>query len=427
MRQNKSRKYRQRRKRSRRQIVKQFGGDYYFEDIVFSSFKGEDHVTATKKHILVFNPDVKKTMESEINGAIDILAKGTCDTWLACHGDCHAVLKKWLDRELTSTAYILRVLSKSIISTKESNEPLHIRIVGDSYGTGKWAEDSLERKFRIINDIGPTQSRLIMGFGPSASGKTYWAKNIIEMLHGANPEFPDTFMSIDGGVYREASLVYQTIINTIQQTCIEGLTNLVLSSWKPLEHSLFDSSIVKQSVTEFLLAQKRNYRIHISLYVPETLGDCGELANLRIKHCDSKYSKYIDITDDKKHWLGILFWQHKHGRDCDLTEVYRCTGCEESGQSREKKEGKKYSSGAYDNSMKQGLTELVKAPGGQIIVHNAGRVGGISFIESCGTDVAINTILNSEENMQKYSFITEHEYHKKSPDVWHVSKCPPSL
>jgi hypothetical protein len=131
--------------------------------------------------------------------------------------------------------------------------------------------------------------------------------------------------------------VYQTIIKTIEQTCIEGLTNLVLSSWNPLEHSLFDSSIVKQSVTEFLMAQ-HTHGVHISLYVPETLGDCGELANLRIKHCDSKYSKYIDITDDEQHWLGILFWQHKHGRDCDFTEVYRCTGCEESGQSREKKE-----------------------------------------------------------------------------------------
>lgn len=112
MRQNKSRKYRQRRKRSRRQSVKQFGGDYYFEDIVFSSFKGEDHVTATKEHILVFNPDVKITMESEIKGAIDILAKGTCYTWLACRGKCHTVLKKWLDLELTSTAYITCSLQK---------------------------------------------------------------------------------------------------------------------------------------------------------------------------------------------------------------------------------------------------------------------------------------------------------------------------
>ena len=272
-------------------------------------------------------------MESEIKGAIDILAKGTCDTWLACHGECHAVLKKWLDLELTSTAYILRVLSKSIISTKEPKERLHIRIEGDGDVKGNWAEDFEKGNFHIINDIGPTQSRLIMGFGPSASGKTYWAKNIIEMLHGANPEFPDTFMSIDGGVYREASWVYQTIIKTIEQTCIEGLTNLVLSSWNPLEHSLFDSSIVKQTVTEFLLAQHKD-GVHISLYVPETLGDCGELVNLRIKHCDSKYSKYINITDDKEHWLGILFWQHKHGRDCDLKEVYRCTGCEESGQSR---------------------------------------------------------------------------------------------
>jgi hypothetical protein len=42
-----------------------------------------------------------------------------------------------------------------------------------------------------------------MGIGPSASGKTYFAKTIITMLSNTDLYFPKSFLSIDGGIYRE--------------------------------------------------------------------------------------------------------------------------------------------------------------------------------------------------------------------------------
>mgnify|MGYP001616296616 CR=1 FL=1 len=47
-----------------------------------------------------------------------------------------------------------------------------------------------------------------MGFGPSASGKSYWTKNIIKIFCKIYDNYPDTFISVDGGIYRETSKIY---------------------------------------------------------------------------------------------------------------------------------------------------------------------------------------------------------------------------
>ena len=88
-----------------------------------------------------------------------------------------------------------------------------------------------------------------MGLGPSAAGKTFWAKNVIKLMGKANNNFPRSFLSVDGGLVRELSYVYQDIIRALaKHPKIDGLNNLVSSGWDPFHKSLFKAGHVKKSV-----------------------------------------------------------------------------------------------------------------------------------------------------------------------------------
>ena len=69
------------------------------------------------------------------------------------------------------------------------------------------------------------KKRLIMGFGPSASGKTFWTENVIKMMDKADPNFPKVFMSVDGGIIREFSEIYQEVVRNTPKIIL-GFKNL---------------------------------------------------------------------------------------------------------------------------------------------------------------------------------------------------------
>jgi hypothetical protein len=288
--------------------------------------------------------------------------------WKSCSGECDSIVRALMTAELASTAYMLRALAASVLSVEKAytlefatTEPL----------TGLWEIDC--EVVRIVRLGDPVPGRLMMGFGPSASGKTYWAKSLLTLCTSADPTFPKTLLTIDGGTYRAVSVVYKAVVEEAARICALGFDNLVLSTWSPTRTSLFSSDIVKKSIITFL----RQQRIPISLYVPETLGDCG---HFRPKNCNSKYASYIAITHDA-HWIGLLIWQHINGAACDQEGVMRCVGCTESGQKREVEEGKKYSNSAYEHSMQEGEKEFRMAPGGQYKIHNGGGPGRISTFQ----------------------------------------------
>jgi hypothetical protein len=212
------------------------------------------------------------------------------------------------------------------------------------------------------------------------------------MLSNNDPNFPKSFLSIDGGIYREKSYIYQKIIKLIKLTKYNGLKNLVLSGYHlktsitnrkiNKRHSLFDPKILKKKVIEYLSKREK-----ISLYIPDTLGGC-------FFDCSSIYKKYITITDDSKSWIGLLIWQHKTHNECDYIEGYKCKGCTESGKDREKNEGKIYSSAAWKNSMKNGRYYMMQAPGGRYEIHN----GGTKKSKSVIIDHSSNKILKNIPN-----------------------------
>lgn len=347
-------------------------------------------------------------IQTQVFAAIQTISnpKAICNKkeWKACTSNCFTTLHGLVDQEIHSTAYILRALSKMVLSidpvtikftitSKNSLEILTLTRPSDIL-TGIWEHDSQYIQMEPF-DLILISPRLIMGFGPSASGKTYWAKTLITIL-SEDPTFPKTFLSIDGGILRDASLVYQTILDVIKSQCLSGLDNLVLSSFSLLRGSIFDSEVIKSIILKFL---ERN---RMSLYVPETLGGCG---SMRPSSCDGKIKKYVSLTGDTN-WIGVCIWQHLHGSECIYEGQQTCVGCSESGKAREIKEGKKYSDISYDHSYTQGLKELAKAPGGQFNIHNCGRPNGQSTIQFNIDDRMLQPLLNAD-NQAKYKYVLD--------------------
>ena len=346
--------------------------------------------------------------------------------WTECLKGCKTTLSKLIKDEIESTAYILRVLSNSVLSVEDTNNELIFHVDGDNdllekikngvELTGRWEHDKQFFKLKPLGDPNrPT--RLIMAFGPSASGKTVLGATIVKLIseNANNATFPKTFLKIDGGDMRTYSMMYQYIINTITSepynTRISGYSNLVAATLadniKSLgkNPSLFDSGIVKKTIKTYLTNLRDNEKFSISLYIPETIAWCGG------RDCQKKYKKYIEISkppagptgaEAEDDWVGLYIYQHKCTKGCSntCTETnpnYKCETTTESGSAREKTEGKKYSSGGYDAAEKNGLIEIKKAPGGRIIIHSSGRKDGVSRITEYDIDNRQLLAQNNEE------------------------------
>ena len=338
-------------------------------------------------------------VKEKVNAAIQSLYafKPSCDEpddWVICYGKCESEIARLMKAELSSTAYMLRALAASILSTNAT--PFTLKAITPT--TGLWTNDY---KSIVLGTLGKPvpKGRLLMGFGPSAAGKTHWAKTIVKLL--STPEFPDTFVSVDGGIYREASVVYQYMVEGAAAACVKGFDNLVLASYSLYRSSLFQSDAVKKQMMDWLAIQT----VPISLYVPDTLGDCGWGP---LPACKSKIAKYVKVTGDKEGWIGLLIWQHKTKALCPFKGEQVCVGCKESGGARELAEGKKYSGTMYDHSMSQGDMMMKAAPGGSYKIHNCGRADGISHIEDYTAESAnqraIRTVLEDETNKRDYKY-----------------------
>ena len=252
-----------------------------------------------------------------------------------------------------------------------ANQSVEFRVTAPL--TGLWEDDKTRIQLVRLGALPHAPARLLMGFGPSASGKTHWTRPLLTLFSTTNPHFPKTLLSIDGGIQRATSIVYKAVVEEADRVCVLGFSNLVVAGMS-MYTSLFDSDSVKNRLVEFLKRQT----IPISLYVPETLGDCGAY---RMKTCATKYADYLAITGDRASWIGLLIWQHKTADECDQAGARRCVGCTESGTAREIGEGKKYSNGAHAHSMAEGDKEIGIAPGGRYKIHNGGAAGRISLLQ----------------------------------------------
>ena len=309
--------------------------------------------------------------------------------WKYCKKNCVDNLIPLIKKELKSTAFMLRFMSNSTIDITADDtglmgqHPLTFIYKHNPAKpiTGIWENDKDLFDLKPLDLRGNANARFIAGLGPSAAGKTYWAKNAIELLGKTDPTFPKSFLSIDGGSAREFSEVYQDIIRALKEHPeIGGFKNLVSAGWDPIHTSLFSAGQVKKATMEYLKEQKikNNGRGIVSLYVPETLGN-------PLKKSKPILDKFVEATGDYR-WIGLYIWQgvtpkkDKEWVDKIKKQYSRSLASENieaksttvSGQSREKTEGKLYSSSAYGTSKTHGLAMMKIAPGARIDIHNSG-------------------------------------------------------
>ena len=339
-------------------------------------------------------PDLDEDKEKKIKEALTNL-KSNLEEWQSCEGDCSKPLKELIKEEIESTFYILNLLQNSTIS---EGEDLTIVFYKDSNYTltNKFETDMENITMKIVNTYGfeirpdeveqyKKKKRLILGFGPSASGKTFWAEEIIKLMSTNNEEFPKIFLQIDGGLAREHSKIYQEIIRVVKKKKgIAGIENLV---YKYDRLSLFNSNKIKVLIEKFLEKEKKRKKLKknpISLYVPLTLSFCPII-------CKGKYNKYIKITGDND-WIGLFIYQHKHKntKDCPFPDGYKCEGTITSGEKRQQTEGKKYNPDNYESSFKNGIYNVMKAEGANIIIHNSGSKDNSSIIFDFSDEPKIN-------------------------------------
>ena len=325
--------------------------------------------------------------------------------WIQCEGKCYDILHKYAVKELESTAFILRLFAKSMIDI-ENPKKKEVTVIyegSDDFReiTGKWMrKKGWVKKKRVAQDlkyftidIAQENPRLIMALGPSSAGKTFSSETVMKMIKNADTKFPTKFLSIDGGIYREESMVYQTILDSMCKDVI-GFADLVSpGAWEEMKHgTIFSAGTAKKEIAAWL----KSKGIKISLYIPETLGAPDTVASRPF----DKIKKYIKITGDSN-WIGLLIWQHLNDAEiskkkknkigkwkvmCDFPEEQKCKGTVPLGRNREKGEGKIYSPGAWLNSMKNGEKMLKKARGLRVDLHNSGQKAHKSTIKEYPLD-----------------------------------------
>ncbi len=409
----------------------------------------------------ILNPDIMNltNAEADIERVIDLVTKPKEEAmarkeektgrqvepkWIYCKKDCVVALVNQIENEVNSTAFMLRVLTNSVIDITDGTLPLKFYYINKNNEplTGVWSDkkDKKAKKiipgdhrfFRIVQlDGSSIRGRLIMGLGPSASGKTFWAENVIKLLRKTDAYFPRSFLSVDGGLVRELSYVYQDIIKALEKhPKIDGLNNLVSSGFDPFHTSLFSAGDVKSKIKKYLDLQSNMYTnsinaqraLHrhppikktspVSIYVPETLGS-PDVPILK-DGFKKGVGKYVKITGDEK-WLGLYIWQGRTPNEDKswvnkfkkqnpqfANENIDALSTTLSGKSRELTEGKKYSSTAYNNSKDHGYSAIGKAPGARIDIHNSGG----KYVPHSGV---ISDITLDEDSNKLYSILFEGE------------------
>ena len=204
-------------------IIDAITGKFYekelFSSLFFMNNSGKDFITKMND-LEIFSDNTFSVLNQKTN------------QWRQCKKDCATVLEHFINSELSSTAFILRVIFNSLVkaisssSSSSSYESIYILYNNPRKIslTGNWDDD---KHFFSIESTYKGNARLILGFGPSASGKTYWTRTVISLFREKLVEFPQVFLSIDGGLVRELSMVYQMILNQIKLSNFNGFVNLV--------------------------------------------------------------------------------------------------------------------------------------------------------------------------------------------------------
>lgn len=334
--------------------------------------------------------------------------------WGKCEQDCFEISSELIDAELDHVQYYMNVIQNGFINKDVIfTPPTHMSwsTAKDELSIQSFKTKSVHRKsVKGGKYYSPTWSGgddvdIIVVSGPSASGKTFWTKmGLLDHLYPST-----TFFVIDGGDYRELSVMYQLInllaktpmnelitqklletTNIKDKSLIHKLAKLQLSGWggqgivnlNPTtlkdfasrktsliqSSALFDSDIVKNYIREFILQLPDTLKF--TLVIPDTLSGTKDIIDSwsyfqrPVKQC---------LIHVYQHYSGSS--NKREARPYVLDGIQCCNTTLVSGTERETQEGKKYTTSAstWLKSHKKGLTlclQTLQSTGFCIIIHN---------------------------------------------------------
>jgi hypothetical protein len=159
--------------------------------------------------------------------------------WVYCEGDCHRVCSNFIKYEIGTTRYMKKVLEQSWYHEPPSENPeppsenpkkIVLKIVNlndselnEEQLDKEWAHMFGKTKIKIMrgntditDDFNKGLAELVIGSGPSASGKTHFKPIIIEYIGNVMGKSLKPYLCIDGGDYRDLSEYYKFINETIK-------------------------------------------------------------------------------------------------------------------------------------------------------------------------------------------------------------------
>jgi hypothetical protein len=405
--------------------VSAVGGALLDDDAFMADFFGEDDAAATAT--------VDAAAESDGAGVVDDGGEKNLGNinWKTCSKNKRlcGIIHKALDKEVTSTGYMLHLFDTMCVSKKETTCIIKFKWrIGEPHQfDGRWAIDKNRIKISYFglksewNEYNPqkvaaddAKTMLVLLAGPSASGKSYIATNVALQTDGilTNPSFPKCFLKVDGGDMREKSIIYDNLANKINELA----TNTRSSDYINLNKLI---KFPKKQVREFLKTQiKLEPNLRISIMLPTTL-----VSNFAKKMCwlkknddaaaDCLYKSIVTPwafnwddgdeiereageTDKRKLTIHLpptvfLIYQHEHPSAMDddsgsISAASRCPfsqdtckGTVESGKKRALSEGKPYSHKTHSAALGYGVLlmthPIIAKHSLCIITHNSGRPG----------------------------------------------------
>ena len=104
---------------------------------------------------------------------------------------------------------------------------------------------------------------------------------IIKLFSSSIPNFPNSFLSVDGGDVRKYSEIYQDIILALRlHPGTRGFSNLVKASkFDFLHENLFSAGDVKKKMKSYLLSQSQKYTERVNVFMQTNKHKLIELAS----------------------------------------------------------------------------------------------------------------------------------------------------
>jgi hypothetical protein len=345
--------------------------------------------------------------------------------WVQCRNTCKKLLQDLFNEEKTYTICWIIYLLKYIIHPSNVMYKLVLRISQQDLSsiTGDWEQDLRYFKLEYIStndeygDIPQEKFKLTM-YGPSASGKTFFGKTLIDMLYDLNNNkkyLKKSFIAIDGGISREYSITYR-IINSILDSrnsndesskqrinlsdvsiniTIPGVYRKIKRTFSGESKYIFKG--FQNNIIDFYYNTINPYNV----YLPTTYVNFYKVASKKVK--SPTLVGGLERNFDIEYNCCIYQCLNK----CYYKDDYKCMTTKYSGIKRSISEGKRYNGKMHEYSLVTGL-DVVKQTGG-LHIHNSGHQDRRSILidYSIGNNLINLSNIKSSGNFTDLNNISE--------------------